>query len=267
MTYIPKPGDRVRVARCTNSGVHNDSVGEFAYPEGPAFVVEMREDVFCIAAEVAPVFAVGQSITPEMGEPPVGSVVNVDGAELDRHRTSRVPSAWMTATGDHLSWDQVLLRAETSKVSVVLVSLPDAQTGEPESQRVRACDDSELGHAPGCVHFDSQWEPKPLNMPEPEGVGTVVEVQYSHNRVRLTRIDTDSLERWATGERVPRAWSAIQRDSVSVRVVGEPATQPQTREVPLNYLRDGDTVTIVFHLRHAGQGRSSAGRRIELRDR
>lgn len=83
-------------------------------------------------------------------------------------------------------------------------------------------------------------------MPEPEGVGTVVEVQYSHNRVRLTRIDTDSLERWATGERVPRAWSAIQRDSVSVRVVGEPATQPQTREVPLNYLRDGDTVTIVF---------------------
>lgn len=95
---------------------------------------EMQETVQSVAAVGAPKFTVGEPVTPEMGEPPVGSEVRFRATSgyFWRQRS------WLALDGNHdmieahppETWENLRIKGAKTRQEIILVSLPD-QLSEP----------------------------------------------------------------------------------------------------------------------------------------
>jgi hypothetical protein len=242
MSYQAQVGERVRVVKCSLEGTKH--VGMFGTVDdvfdGRTFNLNLDNADGCAAFEVAPVFVVGQPVTEEMGEPPVGSVVSDDaGDDLFRHDEK----GWLREDSQrYWNWGDILTSGPTT-----LASLPDAQPTEPGRS----------------------------TMPEPEGKVSPSLTDALNKAAQILALSSadnsaehDRAALWALFlgwsneaelEQIGKRWGwtvgqlneiramrqvihEVQTGSLARRP-GSPAPQPQTREVPLSELKPGDIIT------------------------
>jgi hypothetical protein len=123
MTYTPTPGQQVRVVKCPLPS-HWGRSGRLNRVDGTRSPFEVHIDggaIVCNATEVAPVWQPGEVVTSEMGEPPVGSVVEAHGG-----MARRTEEGWTYGLRSAVSWDWL------AKYPPILIYLPDTQPEEPK---------------------------------------------------------------------------------------------------------------------------------------
>ncbi|MBT0772327.1 hypothetical protein KIH74_25505 [Kineosporia sp. J2-2] len=220
MTFIPQPGQKVRVVavkdRSDDSYVGKIGLAAHVFP---TWLQVQFPDGRCVQAiEVAPVWQVGEVVTEEMGEPPVGSVVRIADSRSCWRRKNR---EWEPINSDGsrsshwppLEWDGLRLDGDRT---LILVSLPDQPAEETERGRC-AAPHPWVSNAVGCVLYEN-------HDPEPH---------------RSTILDQGVTLTWA--------------DQPTEEP--KPSPTPEVREVPLSEMREGDWITIRREiLRDAGTG-------------
>lgn len=177
---------------------------------------------------VAPVWQVGEVVTEEMGEPPVGAVVHQKSGTLAQWAEGRTEGRWWTRyehgwTDRFLvgfyNWDVLVGRA--GEDGLVLVSLPDAWYDEPKHAdwccSVHCGPDSEHGNPHGAwkcyqkCNCEAQEGAKPEE-PEPSPTPEVREVPIA--ALTVGEHVTVTLDGVVTG---------TQTDDGSVRIRSHPA--------------------------------------------
>ncbi|GLY31998.1 hypothetical protein [Kineosporia sp. NBRC 101731] len=181
--------------------------------------------IYVSDSEARPTFVVGEVVTPEMGEPPVGSAVKDRDGDLWTHRATWV-SAGSTLTG----WSSA-----KGYGPLTLVSLPDQPTEshapQPKSQEVPTggIPDATVAEDGPPIHDDVKQGDKVTI------TGTVASVG-KHSGLPgfwVDDVDHSRQEIHVTDRKV-----SIARPSTA-----------EAREVPLSEMRDGDVVSASFVFR------------------
>jgi hypothetical protein len=272
VTFSPNRGQQVRITGCRTPQFLG-RIGTLVDSDSKRFVVSVKGEADVYAVEVAPVWQPGEVVTEE---PPKGSTVRrVD----DERRFKR----W--SDGSFEPWSEIgscgcggTTWELIAKGSEVVLESIQCGAKHPTNASAIPCM-REAGHLDGhrsdsgCAGSAMEWyeEPKPLDMPEPEGVGTVAESEpgeghwvciggayFVRDRSRGPLYDWYGND----GHEIT-TWNNLRdkarEQGTDILHATAPTPQPQTREVPITALRDGDMVSLEYVFRKASAYREGEG--------